>query len=339
MNRVLLGLGVVYLAVSAIWLAAGGLEGDDQGVVLLNVSYDPTRELYRDLNRAFGARYEKDHGTRVTIKQSHGGSGSQARAVIDGLDADIVSLALPSDIYAIQQKGLIDPGWDKHLSDRCLPYYSTIVFVVRAGNPKGVRDWPDLARSDIQVITPNPKTSGNGRLTLWAAWGAVRYRGGSEQDALAFVTRLYRNVPVLDSGARGSSVTFAQRKLGDVHVAWENEALLEVQESGGALEVVYPPISLKAEPPVVVVDANALRKGTRAVAEAYLKWLYSDEAQEIIARNYFRPARAEALRRHADSFPAITLFPITTVAAGWEDAQRRFCDDGGIFDQLYGSGQ
>ena len=334
--RFLLIAIALYVAASALWLLAGGIATDTGGTELLNVSYDPTRELYRDLNQAFVAHYYNEHGVQLVIKQSHGGSGSQARAVIDGLGADVVTLALHSDVEAIRTKGLIDDGWDKRLPERSLPYYSTIVFVVRAGNPKDIHDWPDLVRPGVAVITPNPKTSGNGRLSLWAAWGVVRYRGGSEQEALEYVTRLYRNVPVLDSGARGSAVTFAQRNLGDVHLSWENEAHLEVQESAGRLQIVYPPISLKAEPPVAVVDANVKRKGTRAAAEAYLKWLYSTAAQEIIARNFYRPSNTETLRRHAGTFPPLTLYPITTVAASWEEAQDRFCSEGGIFDQIYG---
>jgi sulfate/thiosulfate transport system substrate-binding protein len=336
LTRVLLVALGFYVTGSALWLLAGGVVTDSGGTELLNVSYDPTRELYRDLNKAFVARFEKERGVRLTIKQSHGGSGSQARAVIDGLDADLVTLALHSDIDAIRGKGLIDDGWENRFPDRALPYYSTIVFVVRAGNPKNIHDWPDLTGQGVQVITPNPKTSGNGRLSLWAAWGAVRYRGGSEQEALEYVTRLYRNVPVLDSGARGSTVTFAQRHLGDVHLSWENEARLEVQESAGKLQIIYPPISLKAEPPVAIVDANVKRKGTRAAAEAYLKWLYTTQAQEIIARNFYRPSKEDVLKRHAGTFPAITLYPITTVAASWEEAQSRFCAEGGIFDQIYG---
>jgi sulfate transport system substrate-binding protein len=334
--RLLAIVAGLYVTASALWLLAGGIVTDSGGTELLNVSYDPTRELYRDLNQAFVARYQNDHGIQLVVKQSHGGSGSQARAVIDGLGADVVTLALHSDVDAIRARGLIEDGWDKRLPLRSLPYYSTIVFVVRAGNPKGIHDWQDLTRPGIAVITPNPKTSGNGRLSLWAAWGALRYRGGSEAETLEYVKRLYRNVPVLDSGARGSTVTFAQRNLGDVHLAWENEAHLEVQESAGKLQIVYPPISLRAEPPVAVVDANVKHKGTRAAAEAYLKWLYSAEAQEIIARNFYRPSSAEVLQRHAGTFPALTLYPITTVAASWEDAQERFCGEGGIFDQIYG---
>jgi sulfate transport system substrate-binding protein len=330
LSRALLTLTVLYIVASAVWLAAGGIIADTGGTELLNVSYDPTRELYRDLNQAFTARYERERGVRLTIQQSHGGSGSQARKVIDGLDADVVTLALFNDVDALRAAGLVDPDWQSRLPGRTFPYYSTIVFVVRAGNPKAVRDWPDLVQPGLQVITPNPKTSGNGRLSLYAAWGAVRYRGGSETEALDYVTKLYRNVPVLDSGARGATVTF--RNLGDVHLAWENEARLEVQESGGTLEIVYPPVSLKAEPLVAIVDANVKRKGTRAAAEAYVQWLYSAEAQDIIARNGYRPARADVLARH--DFPAITLFPITAVAADWNEAQVRFCAKGGIFDRI-----
>jgi sulfate transport system substrate-binding protein len=328
LNRILLLTGVLYVTGAAVWLGASGIEADTDGHILLNVSYDPTRELWRDLNAAFVARHEKDHGVKLTIKQSHGGSGSQARAVIDGLDADVVTLALWNDVDALRRRGLVDPGWDR----RPPLYFSTIVFVVRAGNPKGIRDWPDLAKPGVAVVTPNPKTSGNGRLSLWAAWGWVRHRGGSEADALAFVTRLYQQVPVLDSGARGSATTFARKGIGDVHLAWENEAHLEVGKSGGTLEIVYPSASLRAAPPVAVVASNVQRKGTRAVAEAYLDFLATAEGQAIIARHHYRPARDELRDRAA--LRDIELFPITTVARDWDEAQKRFCGEGGIFDQV-----
>ena len=329
-------------ALAAFGLGAATLFGASLAqaaeVTLLNVSYDPTRELYVDYNAAFAKYWKAKTGQDVKINQSHGGSGKQARSVIDGLAADVVTLALAADIDAVATQGKLLPiNWASRLADNSSPYTSTIVFLVRKGNPKGIKDWGDLVKPGIAVITPNPKTSGNGRLSLWAAWGAVRHRGGSERQALEYVTRLYRNVPVLDSGARGATVTFSQRHIGDVHLAWENEAHLEVRESGGKLQIVYPPLSLKAEPPVAVVDANVQRKGTRAAAVAYLKWLYSSEAQEIIARNFYRPAGAEVLRRHAATFPELTLFPITAVAPSWEEAQRRFCGDGGVFDQVYGS--
>jgi len=323
---------LVLLAVGGWWVAAG--HRAEPGTELLNVSYDPTRELWQDLNNQFIADHEKHTGTRLSIKQSHGGSSSQARAVIDGLEADVVTLALWSDTDAIRQKGLIRDGWEERLPHHSLPYFSTIVFVVRQGNPKGVKDWPDLVRGDAKVITPDPKTSGNGKLSFLAAWGAALARGGSEDDARAYVTELYRRVPVLDSGARGATVTFAQKGIGDVHLTWENEAYLEVAESGGKLEIVYPSASIRAEPFVAVVDANVDRKGTRERAAAYLGYLYTEEAQETIARHHYRPIDEAVLRRHAAELPDIKLFPVTSVAAGWHDIQAKFFAEGAVFDQI-----
>jgi sulfate transport system substrate-binding protein len=317
------------------WLVAGGSSHDENVVTLLNVSYDPTRELWRDLNGLFIPRYEKDTGSRLTIKQSHGGSASQARAVIDGLDADVVTLALASDTDALRAKGLIDQGWEERLPHRSLPYFSTIVFVVRNGNPKNIKDWPDLVQPGVTVVTPNPKTSGNGKLSFLAAWGAVTNRGGSEEDARAFVTKLYRQTPVLDSGARGATVTFAQKNIGDVHLTWENEAHLEVNESAGTLEVVYPPISIRAEPHVAVVDANVRRKGTSEAALAYLKFLYTDEAQEVIARNFYRPINPAILQKRGDILPPVELFPVTSFVKDWGEAQQKFFAEGGVFDAIY----
>jgi sulfate/thiosulfate transport system substrate-binding protein len=309
---------------------------------ILNVSYDPTRELWRDLNKSFQAKYEAETGKRIAFRQSHGGSGSQARAVIDGLDADVVTLAMWSDTEAISKKGLIAKGWEDRLPNRSLPYYSTIVFVVRQGNSKKIHDWDDLIQPGVSVITPNPKTSANGRMSFLAAWGAVLKNGGSEAEAQRFVTELYRHTPVLDTGARGSAMTFAQKKIGDVHIAWENEAHQEVRESGGQLEIVYPKRSMKAEPYVAWVDANIDRKGTRDVAEAYLKFLYTDEAQEIIARRYYRPCNDEVLRKYNSSctdpnevLKEIELFTIKDVAKNWDDAQKRFFGDGGVFDRIF----
>jgi len=302
---------------------------------LLNVSYDPTRELWRDLNDKFIPEYELKTGKRVVIQQSHGSSGGQARAVIDGLEADVVSLALWSDTDELRKKGLIQDGWEERLPEHSLAYYSTIVFVVRKGNPKGIKDWPDLIQSGVEIITPNPKTSGNGRLSFLAAWGAVRQRGGSEEDARAFVSRLYQQTPVLDNGARGSTTTFAQKKIGDVHLTWENEAHLEVAETPGELEIVYPPLSIRAEPYVAVVDGNVDRKGTRAVAEAYLQFLYTDEAQHILARHRYRPINESIRRQYTSELPELKLFPVTAIAAGWEDAQRKFFANGAIFDNIY----
>jgi sulfate transport system substrate-binding protein len=304
-------------------------------VELLNVSYDPTRELWRDLNANFVPQYLKDKSVAVTIKQSHGGSSAQARAVIEGLEADVVTLASFIDTNAIAQRGLITGDWAKRLPNNSLPYTSTIVFVVRKGNPKGIKDWPDLVKPGVEVITPNPKTSGNGYLSFFSAWGSVVLRGGSRKDAIDYVTKLYRQVPVLDSGARGATTTFVQRGIGDVHLAWENEARLEVQEARGDLDIVFPPISIRAEPHVAVVDANVDRKKTRAAAEAYLKYLYTDAAQEIIAKHFNRPASEAVLKRHAASFPALRLFSIKEIALDFPDAHKQFIAEGGVFDRIY----
>lgn len=324
------------LTVAVVGCPGGNKNGDSKSVELLNVSYDPTRELWRDLNQAFAADYQKKSGTTVTIKQSHGGSGSQARAVMDGLQADVVTLALFSDTDALRQKKLIPEKWDERLPNRSLPYFSTIVFVVRKGNPKQIREWADLIKEDIEVVTPNPQTSGNGKLSFLGAWGSVRTSGGSDQEAEEFISKLYRNVKVLDTGARGATVTFAQRNRGDVHLTWENEAFLEVEESKGTLEIVYPKSSIRAEPHVAVVDANVDTKHTRDAAEAYLKFLYTDEGQEIIAKHYYRPSKTEVEAKHRDKFKAIELFPITSIVSSWGEAQTRFFDDGGVFDRIYG---
>ncbi|MFN9371411.1 MAG: sulfate ABC transporter substrate-binding protein, partial [Planctomycetaceae bacterium] len=273
-------------------------------VTLLNVSYDPTRELYQELNGLYAAEAHKT-GQKVTIRQSHGGSSSQARAVIDGLEADVVTLALWSDIDAIRAKGLIEPGWEDEFPNRSLPYFSTIVFLVRRGNPKQIHDWPDLVRPGIEIITPNPKTGGGAKLSLLAAWGSVTTRGGTTDEARAFVKQLYQQVPVLDSGARAATVTFVQKQIGDVYLAWENEAHLARLESAGELEIVYPPVSLRAEPMVALVDTVVDRRGTREAATGYLQFLYSPTAQEVIARRYFRPIDPEVLARHADQFPTL----------------------------------
>ena len=321
-------LGVV------IWMF-GQSKADPNQIELLNVSYDPTRELWRELNTAFAADFEQKTGKTVVVQQSHGGSGSQARSVVDGLAADVVTLALWTDTDALRRKGLLADKWEERLPHRSLPYYSTIVFVVRRGNPKNIRDWPDLAQAGIGVITPNPKTSGNGKLSFLAAWGALRQRGGTEAEAEAFVGKLYGNVLVLDTGARGSTVTFAQRNLGDVHLTWENEAHLEVEESKGALEIVYPPLSIKAEPHVAWVDANVDRKGTRQAAEAYLQFLYTDAGQEIIGKHHYRPIQPEVLSKHRARLRDIDLFPVTATARDWDDAQQKFFAEGGVFDRIY----
>jgi sulfate/thiosulfate transport system substrate-binding protein len=316
-------------------LALAASAGTAESVELLNVSYDPTRELWRDLNGAFTAQYQKEKGVTVTVKQSHGGSSAQARAVIEGLEADVVTLASYIDTDAIAQRGLITGDWVKRLPNNSLPYTSTIVFVVRKGNPKGIRDWPDLVKPGVEIITPNPKTSGNGYLSFFSAWGSLVLRGGSRQAAIDYVTKLYRQVPVLDSGARGAATTFVQREMGDVHLAWENEARLEVTEARGDLDIVYPPISIRAEPHVALVDANVDRKKTRAVAEAYLKYLYTDAAQEIIARHFYRPTNEAVLKAHAATFPALRMFSIKEIALDFPDAHKQFIAEGGVFDKIY----
>jgi sulfate transport system substrate-binding protein len=302
---------------------------------LLNVSYDPTRELWRELNSDFIQSWQGNGGGGLKIKQSHGGSSTQARAVIDGLEADVVTLALWTDTDAIHKKGLLKEGWDQSFPNGSSPYFSTIVFVVRKGNPKKIADWKDLVQPGVSVITPNPKTSGNGKLAFLAAWGSVIKGGGDDQAARQFVTSLYRQVPVLDTGARGATTTFAQKGIGDVHLTWENEAYLEVDESGGELEIVYPSQSILAEPPVAIVDSNVDRRGTRKVAEAYLQFLYTPAGQDIIARHHYRPRNSEVLARHQASFPEIQLFPITDLVTSWDEAQGKFFGDGGVFDVIY----
>jgi sulfate transport system substrate-binding protein len=306
-------------------------------IELLNVSYDPTRELWRDINLNFISRYDRETGDKISIKQSHGGSSTQARAVIDGLEADVVTIASIIDIDAIRQKGLIRDGWIDRLPQRSLPYYSTIVFVVRKGNPKAIKDWTDLTKPGVQIITPNPKTSGNGYLSFFSAWGSVVLRGGSREDAVSYITKLYKQVPVLDSGAREATTTFVHRGIGDVHLAWENEAHLEVREAKGELELVYPPISIRAEPHVAIVDAVVDRRNTRAAAEAYLKYLYTDEAQEIIAKHYYRPGNDVFLKKHSETFPEMKLFDISEIAKDYFDAHRQFIAEGGVFDAIYKS--
>ncbi len=305
-------------------------------VTLLNVSYDPTRELYVDFNKAFASAYQKETGKSVEIKQSHGGSGSQARAVIDGLQADVVTLALAYDIDAIAAKGLIASDWQKRLPLNASPYTSTIVFLVRKGNPKGIRDWDDLVKPGVSVITPNPKTSGGARWNYLAAWGYALKKFGTDDKAKQFVADIYKNVPVLDTGARGSTVTFVERGVGDVLLAWENEAFLAQREFGkDKFEIVSPPLSILAEPPLSVVDAVADRKGTRAVAEAYLRYWYTKEGQEIAARNSYRPRDPEIAREYENSFAKVELFTIDDVFGGWAKAQKEHFGEGGVFDQIY----
>ncbi len=306
-------------------------------VELLNVSYDPTRELWKELNAAFIPQYKKDAGVDLDIKQSHGSSGGQARAISDGLAADVATLSIWSDTEQLHKKGLLKDGWEEKLPNRSLPYTSTVVLVVRKGNPKGIKDWSDIVEKDsIEIVTPNPKTSGNGKLSLLAAWGSVILAGGSEEDAQKLITKLYQRTSKLDTGARGATVTFSQKGIGDVHLTMESEAFLEVEESKGELEIVYPTISILHEPHVAVVDQVVDKKGTRAAAEAYLKFLYTDAGQEIIAKNYFRPTKAEIFAKHQSVFKDIKLFPITEIAkGGWAEAQTKFFADGGLFDQIY----
>jgi len=302
---------------------------------ILNVSYDPTRELFKAVNAAFEPKYAAESGNTVDVKQSHGGSSAQARAVIDGLQADVVTLALWPDVDAIRQAGLIAGGWEARLPNNSIPWRSTIVFVVHKGNPKGIKDWPDIVKPGIQIVTPSPKTSGNGKLSFLAAWGSVTQRGGSDTDAFAFVSKLYQQTPVLDSGARGATVTFAQKGIGDVHLTWESEAHLELEEFPGQFEIVYPPISFLAEPPVAWVDGNVQKHGTQKVAAAYLEFLYTNAGQELIAKNFYRPIDAAVLQKYADTFPNLTFFPVTAVAKDWNEAYAKFFSDGGVFDQIY----
>jgi len=306
-------------------------------VTLLNVSYDPTRELYQDFNAAFAKHYKAETGKDVTVKQSHGGSGKQARAVIDGLDADVVTLALAYDVDAIAEKGkLLGKDWNAKLPENSAPYTSTIVFLVKKGNPKGIKDWNDLIKRGVQVITPNPKTSGGARWAYLAAWGQVLAGGGDEAKAKAYVTELFKHVPVLDSGARGATTTFAQRGVGDVLLSWENEAYLALKEFGAdKFEIVNPTVSILAEPPVAVVDKVVDKHGTRPVAEAYLKYLYSPEGQDIAGKNYYRPRNAEAAAKWAKNFAPIKLFTIDEKFGGWTKAQKTHFDDGGVFDSIY----
>jgi sulfate/thiosulfate transport system substrate-binding protein len=331
-QKLLVSLGLAALCVG-IGSTASAAE-----VTLLNVSYDPTRELYVDFNKAFAEYWKKKTGDTVKINQSHNGSGRQARAVIDGLPADVVTLALAADVDAIATQGKLLPvNWEERLPDHSAPYTSTIVFLVRKGNPKGIKDWGDLARSGVSVITPNPKTSGGARWNYLAAWAwAKKQPGGSDVTARAFVTKLYKNVPVLDTGARGSTTTFVQRGIGDVAISWENEAWLAQKELGSdKVEIVVPSISILAEPSVSVVDKVVLRRGTRTVAEEYLKYLYTPEGQEIAARNYYRPRNPEVAAKHAELFPKLELVTIKDFG-GWTKAQKEHFADGGVFDQIWG---
>ena len=302
---------------------------------LLNVSYDPTRELYRDINTAFAKHYEEQHGRKVTIKQSHAGSGSQARAVIDGLDADVVTLAVWPDVEAVAKSGLITGDWQKRYDNDSVPYHSAVVFVVRKGNPKGIRDWPDLVKGDISIITPNPKTSGNGKYSFLAAWGSVLAAGGTVEDAKTFVAELYKRTPVLDTAARAATATFSQKGIGDVHLTFENEAHLEVDESKGELEIIYPKRSIRVDPPVAVVDVNVDKKATRHAAEAYLGFLYTPEGRAIVAKHHCRPWGANPPPpAEGETWPELETFDISAIG-GWETAMKTFFGEGGVFDSIY----
>jgi len=329
-KKAFLVLGVILLLIPGI--ATAGT------VTLLNVSYDPTRELYQDYNAAFAKYWKAKTGNDVQIQQSHGGSSKQARAVIDGLEADVVTLALAYDIDAIAQNGkLLPANWQSRLPDNSSPYTSTIIFLVRKGNPKGIKDWDDLVRPGVSVITPNPKTSGGARWNYLGAWGyALKKNGGDESKAKDFVSKLYKNVPVLDSGARGSTTTFVERGMGDVLIAWENEVLLGAKDLGqDKFEIVVPSVSILCEPTVSVVDKVVDKKGTRAVAEEYLKYLYSPEGQEIAAKRYYRPRSEVIAKKYASQFPKVKLFTLAEIAGDWQKTQKTHFADGGVFDQVY----
>jgi sulfate transport system substrate-binding protein len=322
------------LVVAALAVLTGSAAA--QNLSLLNVSYDPTRELYGEFNKAFVSAYQRETGKRIDIKQSHGGSGSQARGVIDGLQADVVTLALAYDIDAISAKGLIDKDWQARLPQNSSPYTSTIVFLVRKGNPKAIKDWDDLAKRGVGVVTPNPKTSGGARWNYLAAWGHALKKGQTPEQAKAFVASIFKNVPVLDTGARGSTVTFVERGVGDVLLAWENEAFLALREFGAnKFEVVVPPSSILAEPPVTIVDKVVDKKGTREIADAYLRFWYTREGQEIAAKHAYRPRDPDVAAKYEKSFAKVNLFTVDDVFGGWTRAQKEHFAEGGIFDQIY----
>jgi sulfate transport system substrate-binding protein len=333
---------LVMACLAACSKSSAGQGGSAGGAVqLLNASYDPTRELYEDINAAFATSWKTKTGQEVTIKQSHGGSGKQARSVIDGLQADVVTLALAYDVDALAPSGLVPATWQSRLPHNSAPFTSTIVFLVRKGNPKGIKDWDDLAKEGVSVITPNPKTSGGARWNYLAAWGyELKRSGGDEAKAKELVGRIFKNVPVLDSGARGSTTTFVERGLGDVLLAWENEALLAVNKLGkDKLEIVVPSVSILAEPPVAIVDKVVDKRGTRAAAQAYLDFLYTEEGQKLAAKHYYRPTLPAVLAASEAVFPKLALFTIDEVFGGWQKAQKAHFADGGVFDQIYQSGK
>ena len=327
---------ILKATVAAVLIGASLGAAAQPAISLLNVSYDPTRELYAEYNVAFAKHWKAKTGQDVTIKQSHGGSGKQARAVIDGLEADVVTLALAGDIDAVHKNGgWVPADWQKRLPLASSPYTSTIVLVVRQGNPKNIKDWDDLIKPGVSVITPNPKTSGGARWNYLAAWEFAKRKFGSEARAKEFVQALYKNVPVLDTGARGASITFAQRGQGDVFLSWENEAYLLEKEFGNKVDFVYPSLSILAQPPVTVVDKNVDRKGTRAAAEEYVKFLYTEEAQDIIGKNFYRPTSAKAQAKYAKHMPKLALFTIEEAFGNWAKADKDHFADGGSFDQIY----
>ncbi len=333
MIKKIIGIGLTaVLLIGQVSLALA-----DEPIKLLNVSYDPTRELYQDYNQAFAAHWKQETGQDVAVDVSNGGSGKQARAILDGLEADVATLGLSYDIDVLFSKGnLLPADWQSRLPYNSAPYTSTVVLLVRKGNPKNIKDWNDLARPDVQVITPNPKTSAGGRWAFIGAWGYELLKTGDEAKARDFVTKVYKNVPVLDSGARGSTTTFVERGIGDVLIAWENEAYLATNELGkGQFEIVYPSVSALGEPTVAVVDKNTEKHGTTKVAQAYLNWLYSKDGQEIVARNYYRPRDVKLLAKYKKQFPKIKLFTINHVFGGWKKAQAAYFADGGVFDQIY----
>ena len=323
-------------AALASGMARTALPSFAQTLTLLNVSYDPTRELYAEYNQAFAKHWKAKTGQEVSLKQSHGGSGKQARSIIDGIDADVATLALGGDVDALVQHGLLAADWQKRLPHNSAPYTSTIVFLVKKGNPKGIKDWDDLVKPGVQVITPNPKTSGGARWNYLAAWEYAKRKYGGDAAARDYIGKLYKNVPVLDTGARGSTITFVQRGVGDVLLAWENEAFLALKEFGPEkFEIVVPSLSILAEPSVAVVDKVVDRKGTRALAEEYLKYLYSDEGQEIAGRNFYRPTSEKAKAKFANQFPQLTLVTIDQAFGGWAKAGKEHFADGAVFDQIY----
>jgi sulfate/thiosulfate transport system substrate-binding protein len=326
------GLFAVILASSLI--AIENLRGEASNQIL-NVSYDPTRELYAALNSQFIAQYQQQTGVSLQIKQSHGGSSRQALSVIDGSQkADVVTLALPTDVDGLRKRGLIAPEWQSRLPNNSVPYTSTIVFVVHKGNPKNIHDWPDLIKGDVAIVTPDPRTSGNGKLSVLAAWGSVTTRGGNDAEAIAYLRDLFKHVAVLNAGARGAATSFAIEKIGDVHLTWENEALREVAASKDEFEIVYPPVSIRAEPAVAWVDANVKDKTRAAYAKAYLEYLFTDAAQETIGKFGYRPVSPNIVAKDAAVLPNITLFPITAIAGNWDDAREKFFADNGIIDQV-----